>query len=183
MEFFPFWRPTFFQAEMVLSFSTNPYNNYYAANSKEFISLDKAAKQDFRPGTCYDLLPGNADSFALDLKKYAKHYGYSFLLNILSMHAVDATNANAFVYSDQVHMLETRNQVTDVNIAINANKIWGTRNWTQDTPVGGTFQIAEMNAACGEIGTANAVSFIGCKKFLECWKSTILSHQIMEILT
>jgi len=26
---------------MVLSFSTNPYNNYYAANSKEFISLDK----------------------------------------------------------------------------------------------------------------------------------------------
>jgi hypothetical protein len=24
---------------MVLSFSTNPFNNYYAANSKEFISL------------------------------------------------------------------------------------------------------------------------------------------------
>jgi hypothetical protein len=54
---------------MVLSFLTNPYNNYYAANSKEFISLDKAAKQDFRPGTRYNLLPGNADSFALDLEK------------------------------------------------------------------------------------------------------------------
>jgi hypothetical protein len=85
---------------MVLSFSTNPYNNYYAANSKEFISLDKAAKQDFRPGTRYNLLPGNADSFALDLKKYAKHYGYSFLLNVPSTCAADATNANAFVYSD-----------------------------------------------------------------------------------
>ncbi len=168
---------------MVLSFSTNPYNNYYAANLKEFISLDKTAKQDFRPGTHYNLLPSNADSFALDLEKYAKHYGYSFLLNIRSMRTVDATNANAFVYSDQVHMLETWNQVTDVNIAINANEIWGTRNWTQGTPVGGTFQIAEMNAARGKIGTANVVSFIGRKKFLECWKSTILSHQIMEMLT
>jgi hypothetical protein len=128
LEFFPFQRPTFFQAEMVLSFSTNPYNNYYAANSKEFISLDKAAKQDFRPGTRYDLLPGNADSFAVDLKKYAKHYGCSFLLNIPSTRAVNATNVNAFFYSDQVHMLETWNQVTDANIAINANKIWGTRD-------------------------------------------------------
>jgi hypothetical protein len=40
-----------------------------------------------------------------------------------------------------------------------------------------------MNAAHGKIGTANAVSLIGCKKFLECWKSTILSHQVMEMLT
>ncbi len=60
---------------MLLSFLTNPYNNYYAANAKEFISLDKAAKQDFKPETRYDLLPGNADSFAANLKKYAKHYG------------------------------------------------------------------------------------------------------------
>jgi len=41
---------------MVLSFLTNPYNNYYAANSKEFISLDKAAKQDICPETRYDVL-------------------------------------------------------------------------------------------------------------------------------
>ncbi len=173
---------------MVLSFSTNPYNNYYAANSKEFISLDKAAKQDFRPGTRYDLLPGNAGLFALDLEKYTKHYGYSFLLNVLLTRAVDATNANAFVYSDQVHMLETWNQVTDLNIAINANKIWGTRNWTRGTPVGGTFQIAEMNAAHGEIGTANAVSFIGRKKFLNAgnqpffpirsWKCSLRNHRL-----
>ncbi len=25
----------------------NPYNNFQAANSKEYISLDKGAKQDF----------------------------------------------------------------------------------------------------------------------------------------
>ncbi len=100
----------------LLSFSTTPYNNYYAANSKEFISLDKAAKQDFKPETHYDLLPGNADSFAADLEKYAKHYGYGFLLNIPSTRTVDPTNANAFTYSDEVHMLETWNQVTDVNI-------------------------------------------------------------------
>ena len=149
----------------MVSFSTNPFNNYYAANSKEFISLDKAAKQDFKPENRYDLLPGNADLFAADLEKYAKHFGYSFLLNVPSTRTDDPINANTFVYSNQIHMLETWNQVTDANIAINANKIWGTRDWTQANPVGGIFQIEEMTAIRGEIGTANAVTLIGRKKF------------------
>ncbi len=153
------------------------------ANSKEFISLDKAAKQDFKPETRYDLLSGNADSFAADLEKYAKHFGYGFLLNVPSTCVVYPANTNAFTYSDQVHMLETWNQVTDASIAINANEIWGTRDWTQGTPIGNIFQFAEMTAACGEIGAANLVTLIGCKKFLGGWKSTILSQQIMEMLT
>ncbi len=106
---------------MVLSFSTNPFNNYYAANSKEFISLDKAAKQDFKPENRYDLLPGNADSIAADLEKYAKHFGYGFLLNVHSTRTPDATAPNAFIYSNPIHMLDTWNQVTDANVAINAN--------------------------------------------------------------
>jgi hypothetical protein len=80
-------------------------------------------------------------------------------------------------------MLKTWNQVTDANVEINANEIWGTRNWTQGTPIGGVFQIAEMTATCGEIGTANVVTLLGHKKFLECWKSTIMSHQSMEMLS
>jgi hypothetical protein len=82
---------------MVLSFSTNPYNNYYAANSKGFISLNKAAKQDFHPKICYDLLPGNADSFAANLEKFPKQFGYGFLLNIPTTHQTDATDANTYV--------------------------------------------------------------------------------------
>ena len=168
---------------MVLSFSTNPFNNYYAANSKEFISLDKAAKQDFKPENRYDLLPGNADSFAADLEKYAKHFGYGFLLNVHSTRTPDAAAPNAFIYSNPIHMLDTWNQVTDANVAINANEIWGTRDWTQGTPIGGVFQIAEMTNARGELGAANSVTLLGRKKFLERWKSTIMSHQIMEMLT
>jgi len=166
---------------MVLSFSTNPYNNYYAANSKEFISLDKAAKQDIRPETRYDLLPGNADSFAADLEKYSKQYGYGFLLNIPTMRQIDATDANVFIYTNQIHMLETWNRVTDENVAINANEIWGARDWTRGAI--NNKQIAEMTATRGEIGTAQAVTLIGRKKFLERWKSTILSHQVMQLLT
>ena len=64
-----------------------------------------------------------------------------------------------------------------------SNEIWGTRNWTQGTPIGNVFQIAEMTQARGEIGTANAVTVLGGKKFLERSKLTILSHQIMEMLT
>ena len=166
---------------MVLSFSTNPYNNNYAANSKEFISLDKAAKQDIRPETRYDLLPGNADSFAADLEKYSKQFGYGFLLNIPTMRQVDATDVNALTYSNQIHMLETWNRVTDENVAINANEIWGARDWTRGAI--NNKQIAEMTATRGEIGTAQAVTLIGRKKFLERWKSTILSHQVMQLLT
>ena len=65
-------------------------------------------------------------------------------------------------------MLETWNQFMDASIAINANEIWGRRNWTQGILVGGVFQITEMTAAHGKIGTANKVTLIGCKKILEC---------------
>jgi hypothetical protein len=111
---------------MVLSFLTNLYNNYFAANLMEF----KAAKQDFHLETHYNLLPGNAVSFAANLEKFSKQFGYGFLLNIPTTHLTDATNANTFVYSNQIHILETWNRVTDKHIAINANKIWGTCNWS-----------------------------------------------------
>jgi hypothetical protein len=115
---------------MVLSFSTNPYNNYYAANLKEFISLNKVAKQDFHPETHYDLLPGIANSFAANLETFSKQFDYGFLLNIPTIRQTDATDAIIFVYSNQIHMLETWNRVTEEHIAINVNKIWGTRDWS-----------------------------------------------------
>jgi hypothetical protein len=127
LDFLPFQK----LKAMVLSFSTNPYNNYYAAISKELISIDKAAKQDFHPETHYNLLPGNANSFAANLKKFSKQFVYGFLLNIPTTHQTDSTNANTFVYSNQkIHMLETWNRVTDKHITINANKIWGTCDWS-----------------------------------------------------
>jgi hypothetical protein len=108
---------------MVLSFSTNPYNNYYTADLKEFIALDKSAKQDFCLDTHFDLLPGNADAFSAEIEKNAKQFGYSFLLNVPTTHQVNATNAKLFIFSNLNHMLETLNRITDKNIAINTNEI------------------------------------------------------------
>jgi hypothetical protein len=165
---------------MVLTFLTNPYNNYYATNLKEFIALNKSAKQDFHPDTRFNLLSENSDAFVAAAEKYAKQFGYSFLLNVLTACQVDATNANLFTYLASNHMLETWNRVTDESIAINANETWGTRDWTCDN---NDFQIAEMTQAQGKVGMANAVTIIGPKRFLECWKSTIMSHQIMQLLS
>jgi hypothetical protein len=165
---------------MVLTFSTNPYNNYFASDSKEFIALDKSAKQDFNPDKRFDLLPENADAFAVEDEKYAKQYGYSFLLDVPTVRNVDATNANLPTYSASNHMLETWNRLTDDNIAINVNETWGTRDWTRRT---GDFQILEMTSAHGEVGTANSVTVIGCKRFLERWKSTIMAYQVMNLLS
>jgi hypothetical protein len=64
---FKFNSLTFSPSKMAL-FSTNPYNNFQAANSKEYISLDKAAKQDFKPETCFDLIPGNSDPFLVEIE-------------------------------------------------------------------------------------------------------------------
>jgi hypothetical protein len=158
----------------------NKYNNYYAADLKEFIAPDKSAKQDFRLDTHFDLLPGNADAFAAEIEKYVKQFGYSFLLNVPTTCQVDATNANLFAYSNSNHMLETWNRVTDKNIAINANEIWRMQDLTHDT---NDFQIAEMTQAHGEVGMANVVTIVGRKNFLERWKSTVSSHQIMQLLS
>jgi hypothetical protein len=64
-------------------------------------------------------------------------------------------------------MLETWNWITDDNIAIYANEIWGTRDWTLPQQQTKVFQIAEMNQTCGKLGNANIVTLIGGKKFLE----------------
>ncbi len=85
---------------MVLLLLTNLYNNYYAANSKESISLHKAAKQDFYSETCYNSLPGNANSFAANLEKFSKQFGYGFLLNIPTTRQTEATNVNTFIDSN-----------------------------------------------------------------------------------
>jgi hypothetical protein len=161
------------------SLSTNPYNNFQAANSKEYISLDKAAKQDFKPETRFDLIPGKSNSFSAELEKYSTQFGYGTLLNVSTARDVDSTDANAITYKDPVKMTETWNKINDESIAKNANEVWGTCDWTVST----NKQIKEMTGTRGEVGTANALTKIGKKKFMERWKSTILAAQVMALLT
>jgi hypothetical protein len=115
------------------SFSTNPYNNFQAANSKEYISLDKGAKQNFFLETCYNIIPGNSVVFSAEIKKYAAQFGYGSLLNVPSDCDVDASNANNITYKNHVHMIKTWNKISDELIAKNANELWGTRDWTVST--------------------------------------------------
>jgi hypothetical protein len=122
----------------------------------------------------------NAYAFAAEVEKYAKQYGNSFLLDVPTVRDVNATNANLFTYSASNHMLETWNRLTDDYITINVNETWGTCNWTCGT---GDFQISEMTLARGEVGTANSVTVIGRKRFLERWKSTIVAYQVMNLLS
>jgi hypothetical protein len=102
-------------------YSTNPFNNFHAANSKEYISLDKGAKQDFRPKICFDLIPGNSDAFSAEIEKCSRQFGYGSLLNVPTRRDVDATNPNVIIYKDHVNMINTWNKIDDYSIAKNAN--------------------------------------------------------------
>jgi hypothetical protein len=148
---------------------------------KEVHFTQQGGKRDFHLETCYGLLPDNANSFAANLKKFSKQFGYGFLLNIPTTGQTDANNANNCVYSNQINMLKTWNRATKERIAINANKIWGTRSWSQGPNTKN--QIAELTQACGKLGIAQTVTLIVRKKFLDQWKSTTLSHQIIHMLT
>jgi hypothetical protein len=76
-------------------------------------------------------------------------------------------------------MTETWNKINDKLMAKNANEVWGTHDWT----VSITKKIKEMTGTCGEVGTANALTKIGKKKFTEHWKSTTLAAQVTALLT
>ncbi len=169
---------TFSPLKMAL-FSTNLYNNFHAANSKEYISLNKAAKQDFKPETHVDLIPCNSNSFLSEIEKYSMQFGYGALLNITTARNVNSTYANATTYKDPVNMTETWNNVNDKLIDKNANEVWGTCDWTVST----NKQIEEMTGTHGKVGTKNALTKIGKKKFMERWKPTILAAQVMALLT
>jgi hypothetical protein len=110
------------------SYSTNPYNNFQAANLKEYISLDKGAKQDFCPETRFNIIPGNSNLFSVEIKKCAIQFGYGSLLNVPSECDVDAADPNIITYRNHVNMIKTWNKMTNDIIAKNANEVWGTRN-------------------------------------------------------
>ena len=112
------------------SYSTNLFNNFQATNSKEYISLDKGAKQDFCPETCFDIISGNSYILSAEIKKCVTQFGYGALLNVPSEHDVDATDPNTITYKNHINMIKTWNKMTDDIIAKNANEVWGTRDWT-----------------------------------------------------
>ncbi len=70
----------------------------------------------------------------------------------------------------------TWNKMTDNIIAKNTNKFC---IWTIFT----TKKIDKLSAAHGKVGTASVLTKSGKKKFMECWKSTILAHHVMALLT
>ncbi len=112
----------------------SPYNTFHAANSKEYIALNKGAKQNFCPETGFDLIPGNNNSFSAEIEKYGTQFEYRSLLNVPTNHGVVATDANIITYKNQTNMVNTWNKMTDHIIAKNANAIWGTRNRTIPPP-------------------------------------------------
>jgi hypothetical protein len=160
-------------------YSTNPYNNFQAANSKEYISLDKRAKQEFRPKTCFDLIPGNSDPFSNEIKKCSRQFGYGSLLNVPTNRGVNATDANVFTYKDPINIINTWNKITNDLIAKNAIEVWGTCNWT----ILVNMQIIVLSDTRGKIGTATNITKISKKKFMERWKLSILAYQVMVLLT
>ena len=167
---------TFWSLKMAL-YSTNPYNNFQAANSKEYIPLDKGAKQDFRPETRFDIIPGNSNLFSAAINKCAALFGYGALLNVPSDRTADTTDSNTIAYNNHIHMIKTWNKITDEIIAKNANKVWGTQDWTISTTKD------ELSVTRGEVRTATTLTKSGKKKFMECWKSTILAYHVMALLT
>jgi hypothetical protein len=101
-------------------YSTNPFNNFHAANLKEYISLDKGAKQDFHP-VRFDLIPDNSDAFSAEIKKCSRQFGYGSLLNVSTRRDVYATDPNVIIYKDHVNMIKTWNKTDNDFIAKNAN--------------------------------------------------------------
>jgi hypothetical protein len=114
-----------FSVLKMASFLTNPYNNFQAANSKEYNAVEKGAKQDFRPKTNFDLIPGTSNSFLVEIEKYSVQFGFGALLNVPTARDVNSTDANTLntiTYKDPVTMTETWNKFNDKFIAKNANE-------------------------------------------------------------
>jgi hypothetical protein len=144
-------------------FSRNPYNNFQAANSNEYISLDKGANQDFHPETCFDLIPGNSDAFYPKIKKDSKQFGYGSLFHIPTNQNVDTSDENKITYSGHVNIINSWNKTSDDLIERNPNEVWGTQDWRTSS----TKRIKEMTIECGKV-VASALTKVSKKKFMEC---------------
>ena len=105
------------------SYSTNPYNNYQAANSEEYISVDKGAKQDFCPETRFDIIPGNSDLFSAEIEKCSTQFGYGALLNVLSERDVNATDPNIITYRNHINMINQRHNCQECKQSLGHSRL------------------------------------------------------------
>ena len=72
-----------------------------------YIALDKGAKQDFCPESCFGIVPGNSDTFPAEIGKNSTQFGYGSLLNVPSNRDVNASDANIITYKWPINMIKT----------------------------------------------------------------------------
>ena len=162
-------------------FLTNPYSSYHASNSKEFIELNRAALIHFKPNKQFDLLPSSADAFATALEASSKRFSYHGSLKRIpttwTIHPADGT----ITFGNHRDLLESWNQISLETILRNANETWGDETWTNTVP----HAIENLSNARGEItdGVRGTLNDAGKRIFLHCWRSTMMAHHYMELLT
>lgn len=113
--------------------STNPYGQFHATNSREYLALRDSGLNKWQPDQTFALKPENCAEFLNQIRDAGQSLCF---LGQLSRFATTCTinrddpNNITYTYGGFTDMLETYGQVTQDHVQKSASMIWGDKSWT-----------------------------------------------------
>ena len=160
--------------------TTQPYGQYHASNSKEYMSLRNAAINNFTPEQTFQLDPSNANDYLAQIAELGQNYCYLGMTSRVATECdIDATDPNTVTYREKKDIINTFDEVSMDAIQKNATMLWGVKNWT----VTNDKEIQDPTTARGEL-TANGSALTADGKVLQLkrFQSQILAHHCFKSL-
>ena len=142
--------------------------------------MSKGAIIEFKASEKFYLTPNNADAFVEFMDRTSKLYAYYDNLHNFPTTVTVALDG-AFTLGNHANLVETWNRIRLDTALNNVNMTWGDKPFTDITP----HEIQDMTIALGEVtgGVRGTLNNTGKTVFIKLWRSTMMDHHALLLLT
>ena len=162
--------------------STNPYGQYHASNSKEYMALRDSGLNKWQPDQTFSLKPENCSNFCNQIRDAGQTLCFLGMISRFptqcTINRDDPANVT-YTYGEHRDMLETYGQVSQDHVQKSASMIWGDKSYT----VVANKEIQNPTSARGEL-TVNgaALTANGKKLMLARFQRELLGNACLKSL-
>ena len=160
--------------------TTQPYGQYHASNSKEYMSLRNAAITNFKPDQTFELETKNANDYLSQISENGQSFCFLGLISRVPTECdIDAADANQITYREKRDIINTFDAITMDHVQKNATMLWGNKTWTTTDDK----EICDPTTARDELTTnGQALTATGKALLLKRFQSQILAAQCLKSL-
>jgi len=160
--------------------STQPFSQYHASNTREYMSLRDSGLNRWQPEHVFELKPEFSADFCNQLKAAGQQLCFLGMISRMPTECdIDPADANNITYRERKDMLETYGVVTDDHVQKFASMTWGDKTWA----VSADKEIEDPTHGRGEMtNNGAALTAAGKKLLLKRFQVEMLGNCVLKSL-